>query len=46
MLPHNHDGVVTLFRYFNNFEYQQHRQGNKQQKLPEDDLMEDRNMLE
>jgi hypothetical protein len=19
MLPHNHDGVITLFKYFNNF---------------------------
>jgi hypothetical protein len=39
MLPHNHDGLIILYKYFNNFYYQQHRQGNKE--LPEDDLIED-----
>ena len=28
-LPHNHDGLIILFKYFNSFLYQQHQQGNK-----------------
>jgi hypothetical protein len=45
MLPHNHDGVITLFKYFNNFNISNiDKEINK--KVPEDDLIEDRNMLE
>ena len=29
MLPHNHVGLIMLFKYFNSFQYQQLRQGNK-----------------
>ena len=45
MLPHNHDGLIILFKYlivFNisNFDKE------KNKELPEDDLIEDRNVLE
>ena len=42
MLPHNHDELIIIFKYFNisNFD----KEINKE--LPEDDLIEDRNMLE
>jgi len=39
MLPHNHDGLIILFN-ISNFD----KEINK--KLPEDDLIEDRKMLE
>jgi hypothetical protein len=41
----NHYGVITLFKYFNNFNISNiDKEINK--KLPEDVLIEDRNMLE
>ena len=48
MLPHNHDGLIILFKYLNilivfnisNIDEEINKI------LPEDDLIEDRNMLE
>jgi hypothetical protein len=45
MLPHNHDGVITLLNILIIFNIKNiGKEINKN--LPEDDLIEDRNMLE
>jgi hypothetical protein len=44
-LPHNHDELIVLFKYFNRFNICNiDKEINKE--LPEDDLLEDRNMLQ
>jgi hypothetical protein len=44
MLPHNHDGLIILFKYFKSFNISN---TDKEiiKELPEDDLIEDPNML-
>ena len=48
VLPHNHDGLIILFVLLNISIIFNIRNINKEinKKLPEDDLIEDRNMLE
>ena len=48
MLPRNHDGLIILFKLLNILIVFNINNINKQinKKLPEDDLIEDRNMLE
>ena len=48
MLPRNHDGLIILFKFLNILIVFNISNINKEinKKLPEDDLIEDRNMLE
>jgi len=48
MLPHNHDGLIILFKFLNILIDFNISNINKEisKELPEDDLIEDRNMLE
>jgi hypothetical protein len=48
MLPHNHDGLITLFTFLNILIVFNISNINKKinKKQPENDLLEDRNMLE
>ena len=44
-LPYNHDGLIILFKYFNNFNISNiNKEVNKE--IPEDDLIGDRNKLD
>jgi hypothetical protein len=48
MLPHNHDGLIIRFKFLNILVVLNSDEMDKEinKKLPEDDLIEDRNMLE
>jgi hypothetical protein len=48
MLPYNHDGLIIIFKFLNILIIFNINDINKEinKKLPEDDLIEDRNMLQ